>query len=120
MKVVDVTSPLVLDVYKRIVGRGNHTKKYFSKATGLMNGMFDIAVEMQIVQNNIVRIALPLTNKFTYKPEPDHSNDVWTIEERDILVEYVNTLPQTRYTLAIRLAACFTGRRITRADMGRL
>jgi len=107
MMVVDVTTPAILDEYKRIVGRGKCTKKDFGKATGLLNGMFDLAIEKQIVQNNIARSVLPLTKKFTFKVAPDHSNDVWTKDERDALVEYINTLPQTRYTLAIRLAACF-------------
>lgn len=107
MKVVDVSSFSILDEYKRIAGRGERTKKDFGKATGLMNGMFDLAVENQIVPINIARSVLPLTKKFTFKPEPDHSNDVWTQEERDALIEHIGTLPQTRYTLAIRLAACF-------------
>lgn len=107
MRVVDVTTPAILLEYKRIVGRGERTKKDFGKATGLLNGMFDLAIEMQIVENNLARSVLPLTKKFTFKAAPDHSNDVWTKEERDTLVAYINTLPQTRYTLAIRLAACF-------------
>lgn len=107
MKVVDVTGPMILAEYKRIAGRGERTKKDFAKATGLLNGMFDLALEMQIVQVNVARSVLPLTKKFTFKAGADHSNDVWTREERDTLVEYINTLPQTRYTLAIRLAACF-------------
>lgn len=107
MKVVDVTIPAILIEYKRIVGRGKVTKKDFGKATGVLNGMFDLALEMEIIQYNVARSTLPLTKKFTFKMEPDHSNDVWTREERDKLIAYINTLPQTRYTLAIRLAACF-------------
>ncbi|MCH5338503.1 MAG: site-specific integrase [Acetatifactor sp.] len=107
MKVVDVTTPAILLEYKRIVGYGERTKKDFGKATSLLNGVFDLAVEMEIVQSNLARSVLPLTKKFKFAMEKDHSNDVWTKEERDKLVEYINTLPQTRYTLAIRLAACF-------------
>lgn len=106
MKVVEVTSSVILDEYKRIAGRGERTKKDFTKATSLLNGMFDLAVEKQVIQSNIARSVLPHTKKFTFKAEADHSDDVWTQEERDMLVEYIRTLPQTRYTLAIRLAAC--------------
>lgn len=107
MKVADVTTSAILTEYKRIVGRGQVTKKDFGKATGLLNGAFDLAIERQIVQYNAARSTLPLTKKFVFKIAPDHSNDVWTPEERNKLVAYVCKLKQTRYTLAIRLAACF-------------
>lgn len=107
MQVSEVTSYSILSEYKRIVGRGNRTKKDFAKATGVLNGMFDLAVELQIVPHNVARATLPLTKKLTFRPETDHSEDVWTVQERDTLIAYINTLPQTRYTLAIRLAACF-------------
>lgn len=107
MKVAEVSSFTVLSEYKRIIGRGNVTKKDFAKASGVLNGMFDLAIELQIAQFNAARNALPLTKRLTFKPAPDHSGDVWTRQERDTLVAYINTLPQTRYTLAVRLAACF-------------
>lgn len=103
-KVAGLTSVDILREYKRVAGRGEVTKKVFNKAACLLNGMFDTAVEQGIVEVNVARNTP--TRKLVFKPEADNSDMVYKPKERDQLIEYVKTLPQTRYTLAIRLMAC--------------
>lgn len=103
-KIADITSFTVLNYYKSIVGRGELTRKAFNKASGLLNGIFDLAVEKGIVDVNVARNTP--TRKLTFRPEKDNSGMVYKPEERNALVKYLKILPQTRYTLACRLMAC--------------
>lgn len=103
-KIADITSFTVLNYYKSIVGRGELTRKAFNKAAGLLNGIFDLAVEKGIVSVNVARNTP--TRKLTFRPESDNSDMVYKPEERDTLVKYLKNIPQTRYTLACRLMAC--------------
>lgn len=103
-KVADLTSFDVLRHYKSIVGRGKITKKAFNKASGLLNGILDLGVEKGIVTSNVARNTP--TKKLAFRPEADNSEMVYQPEERDALVKYLKSIPQTRYTLACRLMAC--------------
>lgn len=67
--------------------------------------MLDFAIEKGIVKINVARTVN--TSKFSFAAEKDNSNAVYTPEDRDVLIKYVKSLPQSRYTLAIRLMACF-------------
>lgn len=103
-KIVDLTSVIILRDYKRIVQRGDITKKAFNKASGLLNGMFDIAIEKGIIDANVARNTP--TSKLTFRPESDNTEMVYRPEEREALIKYLKSIPQTRYTLACRLMAC--------------
>lgn len=104
-KVADLTSVVILRAYKDLVKRGALTKKAFNKASGLLNGIFDLAIEKGIVSVNVARNTP--TGKLTFRPESDNSDMVYHPEERDALIQYLKGIPQTRYTLACRLMACF-------------
>lgn len=103
-KIADLSSGIILNHYKSIVGRGEITRKAFNKASGLLNGIYDLAIEQGIVRENMARNTP--TRKLTFKPENDNSDMVYKPEERDILMKYLKSIPQTRYTLACRLMSC--------------
>lgn len=103
-KIVDVTSVMILGFYKDLVKRGELTKKAFNKASGLMNGMFDLAIEKGIVSVNAARNTP--THNLKFRPENDNSDMVYRPEERETLIKYMKSISQTRYTLACRLMAC--------------
>lgn len=103
-KIVGMTSIMILDFYKGVVKRGELTKKAFNKLCGLMNGMFDYAIEKGILTENMARNTP--TRKLTFQPESDNSDKVYQPEERAALIKYLQSVPQTRYTLACRLMAC--------------
>lgn len=103
-KFIELTSFTILCYYKNIVRHGEITKKAFNKASGLLNGMFDLAIEKGIVSVNVARNTP--TRNLKFKPENDNSDMVYQPEERDSLIKYLKSIPQTRYTLACRLMAC--------------
>ena len=103
-KIADMTNSTILSEYKQMVGRGEITRKAFNKASGLLNGIFDLAIEKGIVSVNVAKNTP--TNKLTFKPENDNSDMVYQPEERDALLKYLKGIRQTRYTLACRLMAC--------------
>lgn len=104
-KIADLTSFTILGYYKSIVGRGKLTSKAFHKASGLLIGIYDLAIEKGIVSVNVAKYTP--TSKLTFKPESDNSDMVYQPEEREALIKYLKSIPQTRYTLACRLMACF-------------
>lgn len=96
----------ILSEYKHICKRGEYTRKAFSKAHSLLNGMFDFAVERQLIESNPSRLVS--LRRLTFLPAPDNSDDVYSSEERERLMAFLREMPkQTIYTLAIQLAFCF-------------
>ena len=104
-KVKSVTSADILSEYKLLTGRGNLTKKVFSKASCLLNGMFDFAVEKEIITSNPARAVSQ--RKLVFRPEAVNTGKVYEPEERELLIKYLKSIPQTTFTLACRLMACF-------------
>ena len=103
-KIADITSVTILEFYKRVVKRGELTKKAFNKLSGLLIGIFDLAIEKGIVSVNVPKYTPK--SKLTFRPENDNSDLVYQPEEREALIKYLKSIPQTRYTLACRLMAC--------------
>ena len=79
-KFIELTSFTILCYYKNIVRHGEITKKAFNKASGLLNGMFDLAIEKGIVSVNVARNTP--TRNLKFKPENDNSDMVYQPEER--------------------------------------
>ena len=88
-----------------LVGRGNIDKRQFNKAKSVLNFIFDYAQEEGIVNYN------PSRNfhgkRLHYKLPKSSIDQVYSSEERETILNYVTTLPQDVYALAIRLAFCF-------------
>lgn len=98
--------------YKRICGDGNYTERAFSKAISLLNGIFDEAIVMNLIDVNIARATKVKNLKFKlaekkYNEYGEVEKDVYTKEEIETLRNYLDTLPATTYTLGIKLATYF-------------
>ncbi len=105
-KAISVTQNIVLNEYKRITGNALITKKAFAKAKGILDAVFDIAVEGNLIDFNPSRTLS--TKRLRFKLESDNSNAVYTPDERDKLLKYLKELnKQTVYTLGVQLAFCF-------------
>ena len=67
----------------------------------VLSGMFAYAIEKDIIQMNPVRdVDL---RRLAYKPVQEKRDDVFTQEEAEKLLDYLDTLEDDPYTLAIRL-----------------
>lgn len=106
LNVINVTQRQCYSEFKRITGAGLITKKAFHKAKGILDGIFDIAIEAGIIDYNPSKNISSRNLKFLLKK--DNSGDVYTDEERNKLLEYLNNLPSKNvYSLAVQLAFCF-------------
>ncbi len=106
LKAISVTQRIVLNEYKRLTGNALITRKAFAKAKGLLDAIFDIAVEANLIDFNPSRTLS--TKRLRFKLEEDKSKDVYTSKERDILLKYLKEQDkQTVYTLGVQLAFCF-------------
>lgn len=106
MDIRRITSYEILKDFKSITKKGEYTRKAFSKAHSLLNGIFDYAMELGALEHNPSReVSL---RRLSFMPAKDNSEDVYTPEERDKLMSTLQSLPkQTIYSLAVQLAACF-------------
>lgn len=105
-KVIGISQRQVFNEYKRLTGPGLLTKKTFTKAKGLLDGIFDLAIESGIIEYNPSRIIS--IRRLKFKLEESKSSNVYTTKERDAILKYLkNQKNQTVYTLAIQLAFCF-------------
>lgn len=105
-KVISVTQSIVLNEYKRLTGNALITRKTFAKSKGVLDAMFDIAVEGNLIDFNPSRTLS--TKRLQFKLEDNSEKTIYTIEERDKLLKYLKELDkQTVYTLGVQLAFCF-------------
>ncbi len=104
MKVAYITQREVIYEFKRITGNGKVTLKTFNKAKGLLDGIFDVALEAGIINNNPSRIISKRSLKFK---QESNNDKVYTPEERNIIISHIKNKKQSVFTLAVRLAFCF-------------
>ena len=100
----------LMRIAKQITGEGIITKRAFHRLFSPIKLAFDYAIDYDLLLSNPARsIAL---SRLRFKYENDNSDNVYSREERDILLSYLDSLPkQDVYTLAVQLAACL-GKRI--------
>lgn len=95
----------VLDLreyFGEITGRGLLKKKAARKPLTILNAVFDFAVPNYCEHNIAREVNL---NKYHFNME--NTIGIFSNEEECILSDYLQSLPQTIYTLAIRLSFCF-------------
>lgn len=110
MRIREVKALHIRREYERICGDHKLDQKAFSKAKCLLNGIFDEAVLMGIVDVNLARAVPTKGLKFKLKEIKDgeeSEQEVYTKEEMDTLRAYLDTLSEDTYTLAVKLASYF-------------
>lgn len=103
--VTEVKKGEVIAFYEGIVGDENITRKTFGNIKTILNGAFAYAENMDgiscIDPSRLDTKAIAKRCRYV-----DNGQKVFTPEERDKLLGYLETIPQTVYTLAVRLAFC--------------
>ena len=100
----------IMRVSKTITRDGVMTKKAFHRILSPIKLTFDFAIDYNLVTYNPAKnLAI---SRLRFKYEGDNSDNVYSRDERDKLLEYLTQLPnQDVYSLAVQLAACL-GKRI--------
>lgn len=109
MNIKDVKAIHIRREYERICGDRRYTKKAFAKAVSLLNGIFDEAILLGMIDVNLARTTTTKGCKFKLKEitAGEIEQDVYTEKEIATLRAYLATLPENVYTLGIRLATYF-------------
>ncbi len=100
MKVKDVTTKVLYRYFRTLTKDRQYTKQTVTNIRSVLNGMFNYAVEQEVVEHNPVRDID--FKRLPYKPVPNKSNDVFTHEDATTLMTYLEPLDDP-YALAIRL-----------------
>lgn len=75
------------------------TRKRFNDGKSILNGIYSYAILEGIVSHNPLK---ELNYRiYTYKPE-NKTVDIYTLEERELLLNYLKTIDKNIYALAIR------------------
>ncbi len=92
--------------YKYLVGDENITRKAFTNAKSLINGVFGHAISLDYQCIDPSHLHTKDIAK-RCKPEADNSDQVYTAEERQKILSTLDQLEkQTVYSLAIKLSFC--------------
>ena len=75
------------------------TRKKFNNIKSVINGIYYYAIEMGIVAHNPVKDIN--CNQFSFQAV-NNDDDVYTMDDRKKLLEYLSTMPDDIYALAIR------------------
>lgn len=106
MPMKDISVFNLTEFFSGIIGRGLINKKAARKPLTILKYTFDFAVENGYCEHNVAREI----NISHYNFMPPKEVDIFTDEEVDQLLTYIESLPQTVYTLAVRLDFCFNMR----------
>ena len=100
----------LIDFYERVVGNGNITAKCFGNIKSCINGAFKYASMYDDI--HCINAREIDTSDISRRCKcVDNSDQVYTTEQRDVLLTYLEGLEQqTVYSLAIRLAFCLPTR----------
>lgn len=106
MPIKDVSVYDLTEFFGDVIGRGCLTKKAATKPLTILKYTFDYAVENGYCEHNIAREV----NLGRYNFKAKEEVDIFSDDEVDTLLTYIESLPQTVYTLAVRLDFCFNMR----------
>lgn len=100
-RIADISAAKIRTFYEELTGDCNITKKTFNNIRGLILGSFSYAFNEGVPCIDASRVS---TDGLHFMEPKDNSDEVFTPEERDKLLTYVEKLPQDCYTLSVRLA----------------
>ena len=107
MQIEEIKKKDIKYMYERWTGPGLITRKAFVNRKSALNGVFTFAAENEYIPINFIPSIG--TSELKFK-EPDHRNKAFHVNEREKLLNYLRTLKQDGYTLAIQLALYSTFR----------
>ena len=82
-----ITPADLMDHFKEMTVGRKMTRHAFGNAKGLLNQLFDLAYEKNLITSNICRELS--TRKLKFKPEACKQDQIYTREERDAIVDYL-------------------------------
>ena len=101
MPIEDIKKKDIKYMYERWTGPGLITKKAFMNRKSALNGVFVYAAENEYIPINF--ISSIGTSELKFK-EPRHQVKAFHLGDREKLLQYLRTIDQDGYTLAIQLA----------------
>lgn len=93
----------IFDFYKSYTGGRAITRGELGNIKGIINMVLDYAVINEFVSCNVAR---SVSTKSLKCKIVNNKDKVYTSEEREKLISYLNTVPQNVYTLGIQLMFC--------------
>lgn len=100
-KVKDVKPITLIRFFREVTRNREYTHKRISNARSVLNGMMSYAIEEEIIEHNPVSDVN--FKQFTYKPVENQSDNVFSYEETQKLLSYLQGIYET-YSLAIQLS----------------
>ncbi|MBO4846466.1 MAG: site-specific integrase [Lachnospiraceae bacterium] len=98
-----LTAKKIYDFYKSYTGGRLISRSELGNLKGIFNMIYDYAVVNDIVSSNIAKTVSTRNLKCKIVNNKDK---VYTPEERKMLFDYLESIPQNVYTLGIRLMFC--------------
>lgn len=103
MRVADIKPIDLIRFFRKLTKDREYTRKCITNIRSLLSGIFSYAVEEEIITHNpILDVDF---KKYTYKPVQNQSDNVFTKNEVDKLLEYLKCIDEP-YSLAIQFAFC--------------
>ena len=100
-RVAEMNPQLLYRFFRTMTKDREYTRHFINNIRGVLSGMLGYAVERGILSGNPVRdVDL---KRLAYKPVPDKSGEVFSEDEAEKLLMYLETLDDDPYALAIRL-----------------
>lgn len=100
-KVKDVKPITLFRFFREVTRNREYTHKRISNARSVLNGMMSYAIEEEIIEHNPVSDVN--FKQFTYKPVENQSDNVFSYEETQKLLSYLQGIYEP-YSLAIQLS----------------
>ena len=101
MRVTDITTKLLYQYFRSLTKDREHTHQAVTNIRSILNGMLGYAVEREIIASNPVRDVD--IKRLSFKPTQSRPDDVYSYEEAQKLLDYLRTLEDDPFVLAIRL-----------------
>jgi len=103
LSIEKIKASQIKQFYKEYTQGRNITRRELGNIKIIMNGLFSMAVEHDMIMSNV---ALAVNTR-DLKCKVVHNNDmIYTKNERDALLTYLETIPDNAYTLGISLMFC--------------
>lgn len=101
MKVKEIRPITLIRFFREATRNRTHTHKRISNARSVLNGIMSYAIEEEIITHNPVSDVN--FKQFTYKPIEEQSDNVFSHEDTQKLLRYLQTIHEP-YSLAIQLS----------------